>query len=220
MAFILYYYRQPIMAGLGLSGHPTVQSINPNDDTLAINALSKLEVKPALSNTNYERKLFGSSWADWRDCNVRQKILNRDISDVKVDKNGCTVVSGILNDPYTGKEIKLNSKSAVSKKVQIDHVVALSNAWQTGAKNWDSTKRKQLANDDLELIAVDSKANQEKSDSDASGWLPSNRSFRCQYVARQIAVKLKYQLWVTTKEHAAMSKVLSGCPNEPLPTAQ
>lgn len=216
----LYHYRQPILDRLGINRQPTVQSINPNDNTLAINALSRLDIKPTLSGDDYERKQFGSTWADWRDCNVRQKILNRDIINIKVDKNGCTVISGILNDPYTGQEIKLNSKSAASKKVQIDHVVALSNAWQTGAKNWNSDKRKQLANDDLELIAVSSQANQEKSDSDASSWLPSNRNFRCRYIARQIAVKLKYQLWITAQEHSTMAKILSGCPDEPLPTAR
>lgn len=217
IAAIVYYYRQPIFASLGLGQPPATNRIDANNENLAINALGKLSIKPTLSNDDYERKLFGSGWADWRGCNTRQKILNRDMKNIKLDKNGCAIISGTLVDPYTGKEINLNSKSAVSKKVQIDHVVALSNAWQTGAKQWDTAKRKQLANDDLELIAVSSSANQAKSDGDASQWLPDNRRFRCQYVARQIAVKIKYKLWITNDEHNAMSKVLATCPSQSLP---
>lgn len=217
IAAIIYYYRQPILTSLGLAKSPAATKIDANNENLAINALAKLAVKPAQSGDDYERQLFGSSWADWRDCNTRQKILNRDIENSRLDVDGCTVIGGQLTDPYTGKKISLNSKSAVSKKVQIDHVVALANAWQTGAKTWDTTKRKQLANDDLELIAVSSSANQAKSDSDASQWLPDSRQFRCQYIARQIAVKIKYQLWITRAERDAMTKVLSTCPNQPLP---
>jgi hypothetical protein len=103
--------------------------------------------------------------------------------------------------------------------VQIDHVVALSNAWQTGAGLLTPEIRQQLANDPLELLAVDGAANQQKSDGDAATWLPSNKAFRCQYVARQVAVKAKYQLWVTSAEKDAITRVLATCPGQPLPSA-
>ena len=180
----------------------------------ALAALNKLPVKESESGDNYERSEFSSGWASWRDCNVRQKILNRDLQNIQLGDNGCTVVSGTLNDPYSGQTIELKTKSAVSSKVQIDHVVALSNAWQTGAQYLTKEERKALANDDLELIAVSSSANQEKSDGDASEWLPPNRAFQCEYVARQIAVKYKYHLWVTEPEHAAMITVLAACPTQ------
>ena len=185
----------------------------------ALSALGKLPVQERANGTDYERDLFGSGWASWRECNVRQKILNRDVKNVQLATNGCTVISGTLFDPYTGEEIELTNKSAVSHKVQIDHVVALSNAWQTGAQNLTEDERKELANDDLELIAVSSGANNDKSDADASEWLPSYEPFRCPYVARQIAVKLKYNLWVTVEERNAMASVLKTCPDEPLPTS-
>ena len=133
--------------------------------------------------------------------------------------NGCTVISGVLEDPYSGKTIELTNKNAVSRKVQIDHVVALANAWQTGGRYLSADERKALANDDLELIAVSSTTNQDKSDGDASEWLPDNRAFRCSYIARQIAVKIKYRLWITDEEKSAMLNVLNSCPTEPLPTA-
>lgn len=101
--------------------------------------------------------------------------------------------------------------------MQIDHVVALSNAWQTGAQQLSSEQRQQLANDPLELLAVDGPANQQKGDGDAATWLPSHKPFRCQYIARQIAVKRKYHLWVTTGEKAAMQRVLATCPGQGMP---
>lgn len=197
-----------------------VASIDKSNQQLAINGLDKLTVKPAADADSYDRKEFGGSWDSWRSCNTRQKILGRDVKEAKIDSDGCTVIGGKLPDPYTGRTIELVNKSAVSRKVQIDHVVALANAWQTGASQWGDDKREQLANDDLELIAVSSNANQEKSDADVAGWLPSNRGFRCAYVARQIAVKLKYALWVTSAEKTAMTRVLNSCPNQLLPIAQ
>jgi len=97
-------------------------------------------------------------------------------------------------------------------------VVALSNAWQTGAQQLTRQKRIELANDPLELLAVDGPTNQAKGDGDAATWLPPNKAFRCQYVARQIAVKVKYTLWVTSAEKQAMQRVLSDCANQRVPS--
>lgn len=184
-----------------------------------MNALEQLPVKEEESGEDYARDEFLSAWGKWRTgCNVRQKILGRDVTSPRYASNGCTVIGGTLNDPYSGQTIELHNKSAVTHKVQVDHVVALSNAWRTGAKHLSADQRKALANDDLELIAVSAAANQDKSDGDASEWLPENVAFRCEYVARQIAVKLKYQLWVTLSEKSAMIGVLKTCPDQTLPT--
>lgn len=196
---------------------PATTGQNNTDPDLAINNLTKLSVKPAESNQDYDRSNFLKSWGKWRGCNVRQKILNRDVTNKQLDLDGCTVIKGSLSDPYTGKVIKLNSKSSISKSVQIDHVVALGNAWRTGARYLNKEQRNLLANDDLELIAVSSQANQSKSNMDAAEWLPSNKSFRCTYVARQIAVKLKYHLWITPSEQSAIKSVLKTCPAQKMP---
>jgi hypothetical protein len=100
--------------------------------------------------------------------------------------------------------------------VQIDHVVALSNAWSTGAQSISATSRYQLANDPLNLLAVDGPTNGLKSDSDAASFLP-RVSYRCKYVARQLSVKRKYHLWVTAAEKSTMVAVLSTCPSQKLP---
>ena len=105
-------------------------------------------------------------------------------------------------------------KEEISNGVQIDHVVALSDAWQKGAQYLDKDTRYKIATDPLNLLAVDAKTNMGKSDGDAATWLPPNKKFRCQYVARQISVKYKYGLWVTEAEKKAMSEALENCPNE------
>jgi len=186
--------------------------------TLAIKSLDGLQIKDKAPNIDYSRDKFGAGWKKISGCDTRNIILNRDLTDVTIDDN-CNVLSGTLNDPYTGKIIQFKRGSGTSSMIQIDHVVSLSNAWQTGAQLMTLPKRIELANDPLELLAVDGSANQQKSDGDAENWLPTNKSFRCQYVARQIAVKIKYLLWVTKPEHDAIQNVLIKCPNQMLPSA-
>ena len=185
----------------------------------ALIALEKLAVKGRAPKTGYERALFGDGWASTLGCDTRDIILNRDMTNVKIDGE-CEVLSGTLIDPYTGKVIQFQRGETTSDDVQIDHVVALSDAWQTGAQQLTPARREALSNDPLELLAVDGDANQEKSDANAASWLPPNLSFRCQYTARQIAVKLKYELWVIPAEKEAMQQILSSCPDQPVPTAR
>lgn len=181
----------------------------------AADALATLAVKGRAPKTGYERTQFGNGWRKNDGCDTRNIILHRDMPDATVN-DACQVTSGTLKDPYTGKTIAFR-RGAGSADVQIDHVVALGDAWQKGAQQLTFDMREDLANDPLELLAVDGPANQQKSDGDAATWLPPNKPFRCQYVARQIAVKKKYHLWVTQAEKDAMSQVLSRCPGQLLP---
>jgi hypothetical protein len=185
-------------------------------------ALATLPVKGRAPKTGYSRDEFGPSWSDIdRDgCDQRNQVLARDMTgDVfQPGTHNCVVLSGQLADPYSGQSISFKRGRTTSEAVQIDHVVALSDAWQKGAQQLDEQVRRQLANDPLNLLAVDGPTNQRKSDGDAATWLPPNKSFRCAYVARQVAVKTRYHLWVTAAERDAISGVLADCPNEPLPT--
>lgn len=187
-----------------------------NYSKLAIDALGQLDVKGRAPKTGYSRAQFGDGWKTINGCDLRNIILNRDMSDVKLDEE-CHVVSGNLFDPYSGKLINFVRGAETSSLVQIDHVVALSDAWQKGAQQLTKEIRIELANDPLELLAVDGAENQKKSDGDAATWLPSNKSFRCQYIARQIAVKQKYKLWVTRAEYDSMFKILNNCPSQKIP---
>lgn len=180
-------------------------------------ALTKLEVKGRAPKTGYARELFSSGWGTFDGCDLRNYILGRDLKDIVYVDGTCKVQSGSLADPYTGKTIYFTRGTDTSDDVQIDHVVALGDAWQKGAQNLSAAERYALANDPLELLAVDGKTNQAKGDADAASWLPPNKSYRCTYVARQIAVKTKYGLWVTQAEYATMAKLLASCPEAPLP---
>jgi hypothetical protein len=191
---------------------------NNVDTQLATTALGSLEVKGRAPKTNYKRSNFGEGWQNIGSCDTRNYILARDLTAVVFRSDSdCTVVSGELNDPYTGQLITFIRGAGTSDKVQIDHVVALSDSWQKGAQALSYGQRVLLANDGLNLLAVDGQANQNKGDADAASWLPANKAYRCQYVARQIAVKQKYHLWVTDAEKRAMLNVLSICPDQHLP---
>jgi hypothetical protein len=96
-------------------------------------------------------------------------------------------------------------------------VVAVSDAWQKGAFKWDARKRVNFYNDPLNLQATLMKLNSQKGDGDAATWLPPLKSYRCAYVARQIAVKAKYSIWVTKAEKVAMQTILAKCPGQLLP---
>ncbi len=181
----------------------------------ASQALEVLPVKGRAPKTGYKRSEFGNGWQKSGSCTTRELILARDLEQTEI--RDCKVYSGTLNDPYTGKRIAFIRGPESSDDIQIDHVVALSDAWQKGAQNLSASARESLANDPLELIAVDGEANQKKGDGDAATWLPSNKDFRCRYVARQIAVKQKYQLWITSAEKEAMKNILTTCPTQPLP---
>ncbi|MEU2872995.1 HNH endonuclease family protein [Streptomyces olivoreticuli] len=189
-------------------------------------ALASLPVKAAAPKTGYDRvKNFGPAWSDntsapggHNHCDTRDDILKRDLTTVHFDGTSkCTVASGTLADPYTGKTIPFQ-RGPKSSAVQIDHLVALSDAWQTGAQQLTQAQREALANDPLNLVSADGPANMGKGDKDAGAWLPANKSFDCTYVARQIAVKQQYKLWVTPAEGDAMKKTLATCPAQPLPT--
>lgn len=181
----------------------------------ALSALEKLPVKGRAPKTGYKRAEFGSGWRKTGECTTRELVLARDLERPEI--RNCKVFSGTLNDPYTGKTITFLRGPETSADIQIDHIVALSDAWQKGAQNLDFATREELANDPLELIAVDGSINQKKGDGDAATWLPPHKAFRCPYVARQIAVKQKYQLWVTHAEKEAMKRVLATCPDQLLP---
>ena len=143
-------------------------------------------------------------------------MLGRDLT-VVVKRGRCVVVTGLLHDPYTDTSVAFIRGALTSDDVQIDHVVALSNAWQTGAQALDVHQREMIATDPLNLLAVNGPTNQSKGDGDAATWLPPAKGYRCAYVARQVAVKTRYKLWVTPAERDAIARVLTDCPAQALP---
>jgi hypothetical protein len=185
----------------------------------ASDVLRTLHVQGRGPKTGYSRDQFGAAWADVdrNGCDTRNDMLNRDLAHKqwRPRTNGCVVVAGVLHDPYTGHRLVFAKANADA--VQIDHVVALSDAWQKGAAQWDANRRLQFANDPLNLLAVDGPTNLSKSDGDAATWLPPQRSYRCRFVARQVAVKAKWKLAVTAAERDAIARVLVRCPEQRIP---
>ena len=192
-------------------------SSNTASASTAEELLNSLAVKGRAPKTGYTRAQFGSTWADVNKngCDTRNDILKRDLTNIvfRAKTHDCVVESGTLLDPYSGTTINFVKGVTSSMEVQIDHVVALSNAWQTGAFKLTLEKRTALANDPDNLLAVQGRLNSQKGDGDAATWLPPLKSIRCAYVTKQIIVKAKYGLWVTAPEKAAMLNVLSKCKN-------
>ena len=193
----------------------------------ALAKLDTLPVKGRAPKTGYDRSLFGDAWTDdvtvaggHNGCDTRNDILRRDLVavEIKPGSNGCAVLSGTLHDPYTGTTIEFQRGQGISSQVQIDHLVALSDAWQKGAQQWDADKRRNFANDPINLQAAIGSINQQKGDGDAATWLPPNKSYRCTYVARIVDVKSVYGLWVTQAEHDAIARILNNCDAPAAPT--
>lgn len=194
---------------------------SPGSGDLATDALARLTVKGRAPKTGYSRDQFGQSWRDLdrNGCDQRNDVLRRDLAEItlKPGTRGCVVLTGVLVSPYSGESVPFTRGSDTSRQVPIDHVVALSDAWQKGAQQWTADRREEFANDFLELRAADLTTNSAKSDRDAASWLPPLKSSRCDFVARQIAVKAKYAVWVTPAERDAMQRILTRCPDQRLP---
>jgi len=212
-----------VIGAMVLGFTPSMSTAAEVQPGLATAVLETLPVKGRAPKTGYSRDQFGQAWADVdrNGCDTRNDMLKRDLTAIvyKAGTRNCVVFSGTLLDRYSGESIDFVRGNVTSMAVQIDHVVALSNAWQTGAFKLTVEQRTALANDPLNLFAVKGSLNLQKSDGDAATWLPPMKNFRCAYVAQQIAVKAKYSLWVVPPEKAAIVAILAKCPTQKLPTA-
>lgn len=188
------------------------KTVDENLVAQAKEAVGQLRVAQPERQSEYARARFGESWedVDGNGCYTRNDVLARDLEDVRYRPGSdCVVVSGVLDDPYSGERFDFDKSNP--DYIQIDHVVALAEAWRSGAWAWDDDQRLVFANDPLNLLAVSGQTNDDKASSDAAGWLPPNKDFRCDYVARQVVVKKKYDLSVDTKELGVITRLLDGC---------
>lgn len=179
--------------------------------------LNDLDIKGRAPMTGYERGNFGQRWSDdvtvefgHNGCDTRNDILRRDLVDpvIRPGTHGCLVESGTLHEPYTGQLIDFERGDG---QVEIDHVVALADAWAKGAQKLDEETRRNFANDPRNLRAVETRANRQKGAGDAATWQPPNKAYRCDYARAQIEVKHAYGLWVTAAEYEALDRELGRC---------
>ena len=211
------YWRRPGAArsrSPGGSRRPAPRRSAPGT---AAAALDRLPVKGRAPRTGFSRAAFGQSWRTstatavtsattcWPGTSTARRSSRAPAT------AWCSPAPSPT--PTPASRSRSNAAATTSDDVQIDHVVALSDAWQTGAQQLDPATREILANDPLNLVATAGRVNQAKGDSDAASWLPPHRPGRCAYVARQVAVKLTYRLWVTAAERDAIAGILAGCPD-------
>lgn len=187
------------------------------DRAAAVDLIGKVATKGRGPRTGYDRDEFGYAWKDTADgvplarngCDTRNDVLRRDGRDLRFRSGSdCVVVAMTLADPYTGKTIEWRKQQAA--EVQIDHVVPLSYSWQMGASRWAEEKRERLANDTLNLIPVEGRANSAKGDSGPASWLPPDKGIRCAYAVRFAQVALKYEMPVTAPDKRMMLRQCGG----------
>ena len=157
--------------------------------------------------------VFGPAWSDVdrNGCDQRNDVLHRDLIEVQVREGtqGCVVVAGLLDDPYTGESVPF--EKATAAEVPIDHVVPLAAAWVQGAGAWSDDQREAFANDLANLMATTRSENSSKGDSTADEWVPSDPAYGCSYATVVVTVKSTYALSVTPAESQALQGLLATC---------
>ncbi|HEY1626631.1 MAG TPA: HNH endonuclease family protein [Streptosporangiaceae bacterium] len=195
---------------------PTSDGEFPPPPARAAQELGRLVVARNQGSASYQRSAFGPGWGGYGyypkvpgGCEARDEVLRRDLSDVKAgDKNHCIIFSGVLHDPYTGKELPYSRYGAT--QIQIDHVVALGAAWRSGASTWTGERRLAFANDINNMLAVDKTANTDKGSMTPDQWRPP-KDYWCPYAERWVGIKTLYGLTVTAAEKTALEQMLAAC---------
>ncbi|MFE3494287.1 HNH endonuclease family protein [Streptomyces sp. NPDC059175] len=197
---------------------PGLAAITSTADTARARTLiGQVATKGRGPKTGYTRDRFGYAWMDTADgvplarngCDTRNDLIRRDGQDLRFrEGSDCVVIAMTLHDPYTGTTIEWRKQKAA--EVQIDHVVPLSYSWQMGSSRWPGTKRRQFANDVLNLIPVEGRANAAKGDSGPASWLPPDKRIRCAYAVRFAQVAVKYDLPVTAPDKQMMLRQCGG----------
>ncbi|MGW0709991.1 HNH endonuclease family protein [Streptomyces sp. NPDC002643] len=196
-----------LIASVGLFNSPTASAALPTpvSASTARTYLSQLTVATE-DRTGYDRDLFNHWITISGTCNTRETVLKRDGEDV-VTSSACAATSGTWYSPYDG------ATWTAASDLDIDHLVPLAEAWDSGADSWSSATRQAFANDLTrpQLIAVTDNVNQSKSDQDPAEWMPSVTSYRCTYVRAWVQVKYYYDLSVDSAEKSALTSYLSSC---------
>ncbi|CAN5336513.1 HNH endonuclease family protein [soil metagenome] len=189
---------------------PPVESIDPGKLITLSSALARLRVEPE-DHTQYRRSYFGDGWIDVDgDCQrTRAEVLIRDSSvKPRISRSGCTVVGGRWNSYYD------NRTTTDPFALQIDHLIPLAEAWDSGAYQWSAARRVAFANDlgdARALVPTTNAVNDDKEADDPPGFIPSKNV--CRYVQAWIAVKLRWDLSADAREHRALASLVADCPD-------
>jgi Protein of unknown function (DUF1524) len=198
------------VAGPTASGGPPV-AVRPADGTAAQRELAQLTVGEPRPGGYQRTRDFGPAWSfdfDHNGCRQRDDVLRRDLTQVRL-QGRCTVVAGVLADPYTGRTVVF--RKAAADQVQIDHVYPLAAAWAHGAREWQASQRLRLANDPANLLATIGSVNSSKGDGTPAQWQPRS-AFRCAYAVRYVDVASRYRLTISAADRRALTGMLATCP--------
>ncbi|GGX24557.1 hypothetical protein GCM10010297_52000 [Streptomyces malachitofuscus] len=196
-----------LIASVGLFNGPTASAALPTPVSAATarGYLATLDVRTE-DRTGYNRDLFPHWITISGACNTRETVLKRDGSNVRTDSS-CYATSGSWYSPYDG------ATWSAASDVDIDHLVPLAEAWDSGADAWSTSRRQSFANDLTrpQLLAVTDNVNQSKGDQDPATWMPSRSAYRCTYVRAWVQVKYYYDLSVDSSEKSALQGYLANC---------
>ncbi|MEU6383215.1 HNH endonuclease family protein [Streptomyces bauhiniae] len=196
-----------LLASAALFNSPAASAALPTpvSGATARSYLSQLTVATE-NRTGYNRDLFPTWITISGTCNTREYIIKRDGTNVTTD-SACAATGGSWYSPYDG------ATWGSASDVDIDHLVPLAEAWDSGASKWTTAQRQGFANDVTrpQLLAVTDNVNQSKGDQDPATWMPSLTSYRCTYVRAWVQVKYYYNLSVDSAEKSALTNYLSGC---------
>jgi hypothetical protein len=196
-----------LIAFAGLFTGPTASAALPTPVSAATARTYLASLTVATENrTGYDRDLFPTWITISGTCNTREYVLKRDGSNV-VTNSACTATSGSWYSPYDG------ATWTAASDLDIDHLVPLAEAWDSGASAWTTAQRQGFANDVTrpQLLAVTDNVNQSKGDQDPATWMPSLTSYRCTYVRAWVQVKYYYDLSVDSAEKSALTSYLANC---------
>jgi len=196
-----------LIASVAVLNGPTASAALPTPVSAATARTYLASLTVATENrTGYDRDLFPTWITISGTCNTREYILKRDGSNV-VTNSACTATSGSWYSQYDG--VTTTDPSTFD----IDHLVPLAEAWDSGASEWTTARRQAFANDVTrpQLIAVSASSNRSKSDQDPAEWMPSVTSYRCTYVRAWVQVKYYYDLSVDSAEKSALTSYLANC---------
>ncbi|BFO21104.1 HNH endonuclease family protein [Streptomyces sp. KM77-8] len=196
-----------LIASVGLFNGPNASAALPTPVSAATarGYLATLDVRTE-NRTGYNRDLFPHWITQSGTCNTRETVLKRDGSGVVTD-SACAATSGSWYSPYDG------ATWSAASDVDIDHLVPLAEAWDSGASAWTTAQRQSFANDLTrpQLLAVTDNVNQSKGDQDPATWMPSRTAYRCTYVRAWVQVKYYYGLSVDSAEKSALTNYLASC---------
>ncbi|WP_327436593.1 MULTISPECIES: HNH endonuclease family protein [unclassified Streptomyces] len=198
----------PLIASAPAQAAQTPQGLRAAEVNTFADAIGQVRVDDE-GRTGYTR----SSFKHWNSgeladgCNTRNEVLLAEAITAPAVGAGCKLTGGVWLSYYDGQQV------TDPGALDIDHMVPLAEAWDSGASAWTPARREAYANDQgaaTSLVAVTARTNRQKSDQDPAEWLPPAPEAQCRYVGEWVATKLRWQLSADAIELEALKVFADG----------